>query len=65
MTLFVPVYWFASYRIVSTIKSLSIAGEKIYMELMTKSKKHYFFTCLANHAKCGKINVLTIKLKFM
>ena len=33
MTLFVPVYWFASYRIVSTIKSLSVAGEKIYMEL--------------------------------
>ena len=54
MTLFVPVYWFASYRIVSTIKSLSIAGEKIYRELwwnfMTKSKNHYFFTCLTNHA---------------
>ena len=50
MTIFVPVYWFASYRIVSTIKSLSIAGEKIYMELMTKSKNHYFFTCLTNHA---------------
>ena len=33
MVLFVPVYWFASYRTVSTIKSLSIAGEKIYMEL--------------------------------
>ena len=33
MKLFVPVYWFASHRIVSTIKSLSIAGEKINMEL--------------------------------
>ena len=33
MAFFVPVYWFASYHIVSTIKSLSIVREKIYMKL--------------------------------
>ena len=43
MTLFVPVYWFASYRIVSTIKSLSIVSEKIYMELYDEVQESLFF----------------------